>query len=149
MVGTSDPAGSRERARAFGNYIRSLRQNCHGRGKGKSLRQLSEETGIPLSVLSRGERGLQDLRKPWYIERLAPALGVRPSVMKRVAALVTPMDVVELRSARPEPASPVLWARLQANLEKLRPAPADVLEALLLYVEFLVDRVQRGERKVV
>lgn len=147
MMGTIRQSDSRERARAFGNYVRSLRLNFYGRGKGKSLRQLSEETGIAVSVLSRGERGLQDLRKPWYIERLAPALGVRTSVMKRVAALVTPADVVELRSARPEPASPILWARLHANLEKLRAAPADVLEALLLYVEFLVDRVQRGQRK--
>ncbi len=148
-MGTAGQLDSRERAKAFGNYIRSLRQNFYGRGRGKSLRQLSEETGIAVSVLSRGERGLQDLRKPWYIERLAPALGVRPSVMKRVAALVTPADVVDLRSGRPEPASPVLWARLQATLEKLRGAPPDVLEALLLYVEFLADRVQRGERKAV
>src|SRR2546421_12990037 len=81
-----------EDLRAFGAYVRLLRENFYGKGRGKRLRQLSRETGIAPSVLSRGERGLQDLRQVEYIERLAPCLGVRPSVLKRVAALITPQD---------------------------------------------------------
>src|SRR5437879_12367401 len=91
------PTKVREDLGAFGAYVRLLRENFYGKGRGKRLRQLSRETGIAPSVLSRGERGLQDLRQVEYIERLAPCLGVRPSVLKRVAALITPQDVEDLR----------------------------------------------------
>src|SRR3970282_408992 len=89
-----------EVARAFGAYVRMLRENARGAGRGKTLRQLSRETGIAPSVLSRGERGLQDLRQAEYIERLAPHLGVRPSVLRRVATAITGEDVERLRPAR-------------------------------------------------
>src|SRR3989442_15564268 len=84
---------ARTDALAFGAYVRLLRENFYGKGRGKRLRQLSRETGIAPSVLSRGERGLQDLRQVAYIERLAPAQGVRPSVLTGRAAVVSPPDV--------------------------------------------------------
>src|SRR3989442_14599146 len=88
---------ARTDALAFGAYVRLLREHFYGKGRGKRLRQLSRETGIAPSVLSRGERGLQDLRQVEYIERLAPCLGARPSVLKHVAALITPHDVEDVR----------------------------------------------------
>jgi transcriptional regulator with XRE-family HTH domain len=141
----TDPE-AREDARAFGNYIRSLRQNFYGRGKGKSLRQVAAEAGIPPSVLSRGERGLLDLRRPGYIERLAPALGVPATVMKRVAHLVTHEDVVYFRTLRGGGGP---WARLQQATDRLRGAPSEVVEALAAYAEFLAWRweQQRAQRR--
>ncbi len=137
---------SREGARTFGNYIRSLRKNFYGRGRGKSLRQLAQEAGIPPSVLSRGERGLLDLRRPVYIERLAQALGVPATVMKRVAQLVTPEDVVYFRTLRGMGGP---WVRLQQVMERLRAAPPELVESVASYAEFLLSRweQQRLQRK--
>lgn len=128
-----------------------IRENLHGKGRGKSLRQLAREAAIAASVLSRGERGIQDLRKPEYIERLAPALGVNPSVMKRVAALITAEDVEYFRAIsrnyglgaldpRGDGARMMLWTRLSREVGRLRAAQADTLEAALSYIEFLVAR---------
>lgn len=139
--------------RAFGAYVRMLRENARGAGRGKTLRQLSRETGIAPSVLSRGERGLQDLRQTEYIERLAPHLGVRASVLRRVASAITGEDVERLRpvgageetSALPaRSAQRVLWAKLVRELEGLRGAPAETMEALLAYIEFLASRSGTG-----
>ncbi|MDR5683060.1 MAG: helix-turn-helix transcriptional regulator [Armatimonadota bacterium] len=146
-MGTQADDRQREGARAFGNYIRSLRRNFYGRGRGMSLRQLSVETGIPPSVLSRGERGLQDLRRPAYIERLAAALRVPPIVMKRVGSLVTHEDVAYFRVHRAARATTALWARVQAGMERLRQAPPETLEALATYIEFLASRLSRSESK--
>ena len=144
-----------ESARAFGAYVRMLRENARGTGRGKTLRQLARETGIAPSVLSRGERGLQDLRQPEYIARLAPHLGVRPSVLRRVALAITGDDVEQLRPARTgdetaglpaRSASRVLWAKLHQELESLHSAPPESLEALLSYIEFLVARGRTAAR---
>lgn len=141
-----DPAD----AHAFGTYVRMLRENFHGPGRGKTLRQLARESGVAPSVLSRGERGLQDLRRPDYLERLAPHLGMRTSVMKRVAATLTREDVDALRATRGRTAggqdgsaSQVLWTRLTREVERLRGAPPETLEAVLTYIEFLVARARR------
>jgi len=147
------PRGSRpvemDAVRAFGAYIRMLRENVRGAGRGKTLRQLARETGIAPSVLSRGERGLQDLRQAEYLDRLAPQLGVRPSVLRRVASAITDEDVRRLRPSRTgeetaglpaRSAQAVLWAKLHTELDALRGAPAETLEALLSYVEFLGSR---------
>lgn len=139
-----------EGARAFGAYVRLLREHARA-GRGKTLRQLARETGIAPSVLSRGERGRQDLRQPAYIERLAPYLGVRPSVLRRVAGAITGDAVEHLRPSRTgddtaslpaRSASRVLWAKLQQELDRLRGAPPETLEALLSYVEFLAARAR-------
>ncbi len=142
----------REPIRAFGAYIRMLRENFHGQGRGKSLRQLARETGIAPSVLSRGERGLQDLRQVEYLDRLAPHLGVRASVLKRVASVITNEDVEYFREGRPDfaadgawdsrerGAGALLWTRLTRELEGLRGASPEALEALISYVEFLRSR---------
>lgn len=145
-MGTSPTGVSREEARAFGNYLRSLRQNYYGRGKGKSLRQLAQEAGIPASVLSRGERGLLDLRRPSYIERLAPALGVPVTVMKRVAHLVTQEDVLYFRALR---SSGGPWARLQQVVDRMRAAPPEAVEAWASYGEYLLARweQERAQRR--
>jgi len=157
MTPQNDPLVARRRAtpvemdavRAFGAYIRMLRENARGAGRGKTLRQLARETGIAPSVLSRGERGLQDLRQVDYLERLAPQLGVRPSVLRRVASAITGEDVERLRPARTgeettglpaRSAQAVLWAKLRQELDALRGAPPETLEALLAYVEFLAAR---------
>src|SRR3989337_3514001 len=102
-MGTRSAAHSAdlEVARAFGAYVRMLRENAGGPGGGKPLRQLARETGIAPSVLSRGERGLQDLRQPEYIDRLAPHLGVRPSILRPVATVITGEDVERLRPSGP------------------------------------------------
>jgi transcriptional regulator with XRE-family HTH domain len=113
-----------------------------------SLRQLSVETGIPPSVLSRGERGIQDLRRPAYIERLAAALRVPPIVMKRVGSLVTREDVAYFRSARAMQPNAALWARVQAGIDELRHAPPETVEALAAYVEFLASRLSGSEKRV-
>ena len=145
----------RSDVRAFGSYVRMLRENFHGKGRGKSLRQLARETGIAPSVLSRGERGLQDLRQIAYIDRLAPHLGVRPSVLKRVASVITRDDIEYFRAAerdvsagaidpRQNGASLLLWTRLARELERLRGASPETLEALLTYVEFLAKRGHRA-----
>lgn len=149
-MGTAPPRTTlRTDARAFGAYIRLLRENFHGKGRGKRLRQLSRETGIAPSVLSRGERGLQDLRQVEYIERLAPCLGVRPSVLKRVAALITPQDVEDFRRLdtglgaadfRYDGASRLLWMNLTHQLQRLRGTSPETLEALLGYIEYLASR---------
>lgn len=137
-------------ARAFGAYVRLLREHARG-GRGKTLRQLARETGIAPSVLSRGERGLQDLRQADYIDRLAPYLGVRGSVLRRVAAVITRDEVERLRPSRREEdsgglparsASRVLWAKLHQELERLRGASPETLEALLAYTEFLAARAE-------
>lgn len=128
-------------AAAFGAYLRMLRENLHGPGRGKSLRRLARESGVAPSVLSRGERGLQDLRRTEYMERLAPHLGVRPSVMKRVAGAVTSEDVDSMKAAPAQGStSRVLWARLSREIERLRGAPPETLEAVLAYLEFLSTR---------
>src|SRR5437867_5190918 len=88
------PTKVREDLRAFGAYVRLLRENFYGKGRGKRLRQLSRETGIAPSVLSRGERGLQDLRQVEYIGRLAAGVGGGEAVPKRVAALAGGRDGV-------------------------------------------------------
>lgn len=143
------PTKVREDLRAFGAYVRLLRENFYGKGRGKRLRQLSRETGIAPSVLSRGERGLQDLRQVEYIERLAPCLGVRPSVLKRVAALITPQDVEDFRRLdrgpgaadfRHDGASRLLWVNLTNQLQRLRGTSPETLEALLGYIEYLASR---------
>jgi transcriptional regulator with XRE-family HTH domain len=142
----------REAARAFGAYVRLLREHARGAGRGKTLRQLARETGIAPSVLSRGERGLQDLRQPEYIERLAPHLGVRASLLRRVASAITGEDVARLRPwSGDEPvglparsAQQVLWAKLGRELDGLRHAPPETLEALLAYIEFLAARANAG-----
>src|SRR2546422_10290285 len=140
---------ARTDALAFGAYVRLLRENFYGKGRGKRLRQLSRETGIAPSVLSRGERGLQDLRQVEYIERLAPCLGVRPSVLKRVAALITPQDVEDFRRLdrgpgaadfRHDGASRLLWVNLTNQLQRLRGTSPETLEALLGYIEYLASR---------
>ncbi len=142
-----------EEARAFGAYVRMLREHARGLGRGKTLRQLARETGIAPSVLSRGERGLQDLRQTEYIDRLAPHLGVRPSILRRVAAVITGEDVEHLRPSRTEvdvstlpsrTAGRVLWTRVVAELEHLRGASPETLEALLSYIEFLASRAPRA-----
>lgn len=139
-------------ARAFGAYVRLLREHARA-GRGKTLRQLARETGIAPSVLSRGERGRQDLRQPEYIERLAPYLGVRPSVLRRVASAITGDEVEHLRPSRTgdeagglpaRSASRVLWTKLQQELDRLRGAPPETLEALLAYAEFLAARAKPG-----
>lgn len=139
--------------RAFGAYVRMLRENARGAGRGKTLRKLSRETGIAPSVLSRGERGLQDLRQTEYIERLAPHLGVRASVLRRVASAITGEDVERLRpvgageetaALAARSAQTVLWAKLVRELEALRGASAETLEALLAYIEFLASRSGTG-----
>lgn len=141
----------RSDARAFGAYVRLLRENFHGKGRGKGLRQLAREAGVAPSVLSRGERGLQDLRRIEYIERLAPHLGVRPSVMKRVAAMITREDIDYFREVersataagtdlRRDGASRLLWSTIARELERLRGAPPETLEALLAYIEFLTAK---------
>lgn len=136
-------------ARAFGAYLRLLRENLHSKGRGKGLRQLARDAGIAPSVLSRGERGLQDLRQVEYIERLAPHLGVRPSVLKRVAALITPQDVEDFRRLdaglgavdfRQDGASRLLWAKVTQELHRLRGASPETLETLLAYIEYLATR---------
>jgi transcriptional regulator with XRE-family HTH domain len=143
-------------AKAFGTYLRMLRENCYGKGKGKSLRQLARESGISPSVLSRGERGIQDLRKPEYIERLAPHLGVNPSVMKRVASLITSEDIEYFRAInrnfgagaidmKGNGASIVLWTKLNREIQKLRAASPETLETLLTFVEFLIAREGLGK----
>ena len=143
------PTKVREDVRAFGAYVRLLRENFYGKGRGKRLRQLSRETRIAPSVLSRGERGLQDLRQVEYIERLAPCLGVRPSVLKRVAALITPQDVEDFRRLdrgpgvadfRHDGASRLLWVNLTNQLQRLRGTSPETLEALLGYIEYLASR---------
>jgi len=137
--------------RAFGAYVRLLREHADagGRSRGKTLRQLARETGIAPSVLSRGERGLQDLRRPDYLDRLAPPLGIRPSVLRRVAAAISGEDALRLRplrsgaetSALPRRvAQAILWARLRREVEALRDAPAETLEAVLSYLDFLASR---------
>jgi transcriptional regulator with XRE-family HTH domain len=156
-LGTNDRSSEARRGdvKAFGTYVRALRRNAFGRGKGKSLRQVSEESGIPLSVLSRGERGLQDLRRSSTIERLAPCLGVHASIMKRVAALVTQEDVAFLRSSRPPGSARTpsrvdtraLWVRLDEALIRLSDSPPATIEALLAYVEFLAARAGRENRR--
>lgn len=144
-----------ESTRAFGAYVRMLREHARGTGRGKTLRQLARETGIAPSVLSRGERGLQDLRRAEYIERLAPHLGVRPTVLRRVALAITGDDVEQLRPAGPgdetnglpsRSATRVLWAKLHQELEGLRNAPPESLEALLSYIEFLATRGRSAAR---
>lgn len=136
-------------ARAFGAYIRMLRENARGTGRGKPLRQLARETGIAPSVLSRGERGLQDLRQPEYIDRLAPHLGVRPSILRRVATVITGEDVERLRPSGPadeavmlpaRSAGRMLWTKLHREIGRLQDAPPETIEALLAYVEFLAAR---------
>ncbi len=151
-MGTGRPSSAaRHAVQAFGAYVRMLRENFHGKGRGKSLRQLARETGIAPSVLSRGERGLQDLRQVEYIERLAPHLGVRGSVLKRVASMITSEDVEYFQAARPDfdesagnsrerGAGVLLWARLTREVERLRGASPETLEALISYVEFLQAR---------
>jgi len=139
----------RSDARAFGAYIRLLREHHYSKGRGKGLRQLARECGIAPSVLSRGERGLQDLRQVEYIERLSPHLGVRPSVLKRVAALITPQDVDDFRRLdaglgaaefRQDGASRLLWGKVIQDLQRLRHASPETLEALLAYIEYLAAR---------
>lgn len=154
-MGTEQPKDkSRQPVRAFGAYIRLLRENFHGQGRGKSLRQLARETGIAPSVLSRGERGLQDLRQVDYLDRLAPHLGVRASVLKRVASVITSEDVEYFREGRPDfgdgisdsrerGAAVLLWTRLTQVLEGLRGASPETLEAAISYIEFLRGR-ERG-----
>ncbi len=148
----------RQAVRAFGSYVRLLRENFHGKGRGKSLRQLARETGIAPSVLSRGERGLQDLRQLAYIDRLAPHLGVRASVLKRVASMITSEDLEYFQNtrgtfgdsaatARGSGASVLLWTRLTQELERLREASPETLEALITYVEFLLAREGNGARR--
>jgi len=128
-----------------------LRENFYGKGRGKSLRQLARETGIAPSVLSRGERGLQDLRQVEYIDRLAPQLGVRGSVLKRVASVITSEDVEDFQTSRPDfgdragvararGAGVLLWTRLTREVERLRGASPETLEALISYVEFLLAK---------
>ncbi len=144
-------SAARHAVHAFGAYVRMLRENFHGKGRGKSLRQLARETGIAPSVLSRGERGLQDLRQVEYIDRLAPHLGVRGSVLKRVASMITSEDVQYFQTARPDfdesagnsrerGAGVLLWARLTREVDRLRGASPETLEALISYVEFLLAR---------
>lgn len=148
MPGTREGI-DRTGARAFGAYVRMLRENFHGAGRGKSLRQLARETGIAPSVLSRGERGLQDLRQAEYLERLAPYLGMRPSVMKRVAAAITREDLEAMKTGAPSRAagaSAVLWVKLAKELERLRGAPPETLEAVLSYLEFLGGRTPRARQ---
>jgi len=139
-------------ARAFGAYVRMLRENARGAGRGKPLRQLARETGIAPSVLSRGERGLQDLRQPEYIDRLAPHLGVRPSILRRVATVITGEDVERLRPTGPadeavtlpaRSAGRILWTKLHRELSRLQEAPPETIEALLAYVEFLAARTRQ------
>lgn len=148
-MGTDRLRVVRTDARAFGAYIRLLRENFHGKGRGKGLRQLARDAGIAPSVLSRGERGLQDLRRVEYIVRLAPELGVRPSVLKRVAALITPQDVEDFRRLdtglgavdfRQDGASRLLWMQVIQDLQRLRGASPETLEALLAYIEYLAAR---------
>lgn len=139
-MGIKRRAGKEDHARVFGAYIRTLRENFHGRGRGKPLRQLARETGIAPSVLSRGERGLQDLRRPEYFERIAPHLGVRSAVMKRVAATLTKEDLKTVTSTREGSTSQVLWTRLSREIERLRGATPQTLEAVLAYIEFLTTR---------
>lgn len=153
-MATAKPDGGRPGARAFGAYVRLLRENFYEQGRGKGLRQLARETAIAPSVLSRGERGLQDLRQVTYIERLAPHLGVRTSVLKRVADLITPEDItyfqgegkghVPVAELGRRGASTVLWSRLLGEMEHLRESSPETLEAVLVYVEFLRTRL-RGE----
>jgi transcriptional regulator with XRE-family HTH domain len=140
-------------ARAFGAYLRLLRENLYGKGRGKGLRQLARDAGIAPSVLSRGERGLQDLRRVEYIERIAPHLGVRPSVLKRVAALITPQDVEDFRRLdtglgaadfRQDGASRLLWGQVTQELHRLRGATPETLETLLAYIEYLAARDGRN-----
>lgn len=147
-TGKTDGDG-RTDARAFGAYVRLLREHFYSKGRGKGLRQLAREAGIAPSVLSRGERGLQDLRQVEYIERLSPHLGVRPSVLKRVAALITPQDVDDFRRLdaglgaadfRQDGASRLLWAKVIQDLQRLRGASPETLEALLAYIEYLAAR---------
>jgi transcriptional regulator with XRE-family HTH domain len=142
-------AADLEVARAFGAYVRMLRENARGAGRGKPLRQLARETGIAPSVLSRGERGLQDLRRSEYIDRLAPHLGVRPSILRRVATVITGEDVERLRPSAPtdeaetlssRTAGRMLWTKLRRELDRLQDAPPETIEALLSYVEFLAAR---------
>lgn len=142
-------AADSEVARAFGAYVRMLRENARGAGRGKPLRQLARETGIAPSVLSRGERGLQDLRRSEYIDRLAPHLGVRPSILRRVATVITGADVERLRPSAPteetgtlpsRTAGRMLWTKLRRELDRLQDAPPETIEALLSYVEFLATR---------
>ena len=141
-----------EVARAFGAYVRMLRENARGAGRGKPLRQLARETGIAPSVLSRGERGLQDLRRPEYIDRLAPHLGVRPSILRRVATVITGEDVERLRPSGPadeavtlpaRSAGRMLWTKLRRELDRMQDAPPETIEALLAYVEFLAARTRQ------
>ncbi len=120
-----------------------LRENFHGRGRGKALRQLAREAGIAPSVLSRGERGLQDLRRAEYLERIAPHLGMRSTVMKRVASTLTRDDLEAVTSAREGTTGRVLWTRLSREIERLRSASPQTLEAVLAYIEFLITR-RRG-----
>lgn len=135
----------RAAAAAFGAYLRMLRENLHGPGRGKSLRRLARESGIAPSVLSRGERGHQDLRRAEYVERIAPHLGVRPAVMKRVAGALTADDLNTIKAApgREGSTSQVLWTRLGREVERLRGARPETLEAVLVYIEFLTSR-RRG-----
>ncbi len=151
-------ADSRQAVRAFGSYIRLLRENFLGKGRGKSLRRVARETGIAPSVLSRGERGLQDLRQIEYIDRLAPHLGVRASVLKRVASMITSEDLEYFQSiptafeegtthARSSGAGALLWTRLSQELERLRGASPETLEALISYVEFLLAREGDGKTR--
>ncbi|MDR7505401.1 MAG: hypothetical protein QN129_10940, partial [Armatimonadota bacterium] len=110
-------------------------------------------TGIAPSVLSRGERGLQDLRRSDYLDRLAPHLGVRPSVLRRVAASISGQDLLRVRPLRStddtsglpvRAAQAILWARLRREVDALREAPPETLEAVLAYLEFLALR--KGNR---
>jgi transcriptional regulator with XRE-family HTH domain len=152
-MATAKTNGTRSGARTFGAYVRLLRENFYEQGRGKGLRQLARDAGIAPSVLSRGERGLQDLRQIEYIERLAPQLGVRASVLKRVADFITPEDIMYFQGEGRSlvlsaelgrrGASAVLWSRLLGEMEHLRVSSPETLEAVLAYVEFLRARLLR------
>jgi hypothetical protein len=88
-----------------------------------------------------------------YIERIAPHLGVRPSVLKRVAALITPQDVEDFRRLdtglgaadfRQDGASRLLWGQVTQELHRLRGASPETLETLLAYIEYLAARDGRS-----
>jgi len=65
--------------------------------------------------------------------------------MKRVAGALTADDLNSIKTApgREGSTSQVLWARLGREVERLRGARPETLEAVLAYIEFLTSR-RRG-----
>lgn len=104
---------------AFGERIRTLREQKKAENPAFSLRQFAERVGISATFLSKVERGEFDPPAPDKIKRMAEELGLDADELLALAGRVDP-DLNDIIKQQPKEIADFLRTAQGVSAERLR-----------------------------